>query len=207
MADERHDPSPAALPGEVLVERARDGDVEALDALLRRVHPQLDSRARSSLGSWLAGRTGASDILQDALVEVLRGIGAFRGTTEAEFVVWVQRIVDRTALMDNRGRRAAKRREPSRVSGLRDLARVLERPEPTPSTVLRDAECVAAFEQALSSLTLDQRLAFEQVMLERRPIHEVAADLHRSVDALHALLGRARARLVIRLSQLGALDG
>lgn len=186
--------------------RARQGDADALDRILRRVLPRLDRRTREQLGPWLAGRMGTSDLVQDALVEVVRSITKFEGHTEAAFVAWLDRIVDRAALQQYRRLRADRRRVPSDPAGLRRLASAILPLPATPSADARQAEFIAICEAALAELSIDQRLALIGVVFENRPVAEVAVELGRSPDALHALLGRARARLAVRLQQLGAYD-
>lgn len=198
---ERSSPVPPFLDE---LQRARRGDADALDRLVRRVLPQLDRRSREELGPWLAGRLGASDLVQDALVEVVRGITKFEGDTEAAFVAWVDKIVERAALQQHRKLRADRRRAPTQPDELQRLAAVLQPAPSPPSAVARQAEFTTLLETALSELTIDQRLALTRVVFEQQPVAQVAAELGRSTDALHTLLGRARARLALRLEQLGA---
>lgn len=189
-----------------LLDRARAGSPEALDTALREILPSLDRRASDLLGGWLAGRVGASDVLQEALVEVVRSIGNFGGTTRPEFATWVHRIVDRAALRVHRYLTAKKRRPPSSPSGLEALAATLRPNVATPSGEARASEFEDLCRKAIAELTIDQRLVVERVLLAGDDIDDVASDFGRTPDATRALLARARARLALRLERLGVFD-
>lgn len=192
---------------EALLDRARTGDGVALDTALREVLPSLDRQARDLLGSWLGGRVGASDVLQEAMVEVVRSIHGFAGTTRGEFVTWLHRIVDRAALRVHRHLSAQKRRPPSTPSGIASLVEAVRPRElATPSGDARAAELEELCAEALRELTVDQRLVAERVLLSGASTEDVARELERTPDAVRALLARARARLALRLEKLGAFD-
>jgi len=45
------------------------------------------------MASWLKAKVDASDLVQQTLLEAHRGLENFRGTTEAEWLGWLRRIV------------------------------------------------------------------------------------------------------------------
>src|SRR5262249_19035407 len=49
--------------------------------------------ARLQIGRRLQGKVDASDIVQEAFLEAHRHFGQFRGTTEAELVIWLRQIL------------------------------------------------------------------------------------------------------------------
>lgn len=154
------------------------------------------------LGQWLRARTRQSDVLQDALLEVVKHFGEFAGTTESSFVHWIERIVESSAQRQQRYFAASKRSPAGGSPTAADPATV-PISSPTPSAVAVTAESLAAYQRALGELTDDQRHAIEQVVLAGRAVADVAKQLDRTPAALHALLGRARAALAVRLEREG----
>lgn len=100
MNDERR---PSDDGDAVLVARARDGDMSALDTLVSRHHAVL---FRVALGV-LKDEDQAADAVQDALLKAFRSLERFRG--ESRFRTWLLSIV----LNEARGelRRRGRRRE------------------------------------------------------------------------------------------------
>src|SRR5919206_3876885 len=78
------------LSDAVLVVRARDGDREALRALVERHAPAVRRLAAFAL----PGRQDAEDAAQDALAKLCVRIGQFRG--EARFTTWLYSLVANT---------------------------------------------------------------------------------------------------------------
>ena len=182
-----------------LLERVRQGDGEALGIAWERIEGASSRRASRNLGPGLRGKANASDILQDAFLEVLRTASSFRGDTMAEFASWVGQIIESCARQRHRSLRAAKRHAPSSPSGLRALFEA-RRPAPaSPSAPVRATEDRTRFEDALAALGADQRAVVEALAIEGRPVDEVARDLGRSPAAIYSLLARARAALALRL--------
>ncbi|HEX6309123.1 MAG TPA: RNA polymerase sigma factor [Longimicrobiales bacterium] len=86
-----------------LVARARDGDRDAQDRLLRRYLPEVHALTRRLLHD----PELAADAAQDALVNALTGLSGFRG--DASFRTWILRIAANAA--HSAGRRRGRRRE------------------------------------------------------------------------------------------------
>ncbi len=94
-----------------LVAAARDGDRDALDALLRRHYDRLYAVCRRMTGT----DADALDATQDALIAIVRGLPRFRAG--ARFSTWAYRVATNACLDELRRRR--RRPEP----GLPDLDR------------------------------------------------------------------------------------
>jgi RNA polymerase sigma factor (sigma-70 family) len=69
-----------------LLERARNGDLRALDAVLHAIQPGVYNLAVRMLGN----REDARDATQEILLKVTTHLGSFRG--EAAFSTWVYRV-------------------------------------------------------------------------------------------------------------------
>jgi RNA polymerase sigma-70 factor (ECF subfamily) len=83
----------SAAEFERLLDSARRGETAAQGDLLGRYRNYLALLARLSLARELRAKIDDSDIVQDVLPRAHQGIGQFRGTTEAEMVVWLRRIL------------------------------------------------------------------------------------------------------------------
>jgi RNA polymerase sigma-70 factor (ECF subfamily) len=93
------------LSDPVLVTRAKDGDRDALGALVARHQPKVERLARHMLRD----PDDASDAAQEALAKVCVRVRQFRG--ESEFTTWLHRLVVNTC-RDVAARQRARRCEP-----------------------------------------------------------------------------------------------
>ena len=93
------------LSDPVLVQRAKDGDRQALEALLARHAPKVERLARQVLRD----PDDASDAAQEALAKVCVRLKQFRGGSQ--FSTWLHRLVVNTCL-DAAERRKARVHEP-----------------------------------------------------------------------------------------------
>jgi len=131
---------------DVLIARAKSGDLEALEALYRAFETPVYNLARRILRS----PEDSEDVLQETFLEVVRSIGSFRG--EGHLWGWIRQIAASKALMRIRRRQvrneetfdeefagsSAQPSVPSRV----DLERALENLSETSRAVvwLHDVE-------------------------------------------------------------------
>jgi RNA polymerase sigma-70 factor (ECF subfamily) len=76
-----------------LMAQARAGQAEALGELCALYRNYLRMVVRTGLGPRLRERVELSDVVQEALVEVVRQFPAFTGQTEAALVGWLRRLV------------------------------------------------------------------------------------------------------------------
>lgn len=93
------------LSDPILVQRAKDGDQQALEALLTRHAPKVEQLARRVLRD----PDDASDAAQEALAKVCVRLKQFRGGSQ--FSTWLHRLVINTCL-DAVERRKARVHEP-----------------------------------------------------------------------------------------------
>jgi RNA polymerase sigma-70 factor, ECF subfamily len=93
------------LSDPILVTRAKDGDAEALSALIARHQAKVERLARHILRD----PEDASDAAQEALAKVCARLAQYRGG--AQFSTWLHRLVVNTCL-DAAERRKARTHEP-----------------------------------------------------------------------------------------------
>jgi RNA polymerase sigma-70 factor (ECF subfamily) len=76
-----------------LMAKARAGETEALGELCALYRNYLRMVVRTGLGPRLRERVELSDVVQEALVEVIRQFPQFTGQNEAALVGWLRRLV------------------------------------------------------------------------------------------------------------------
>jgi RNA polymerase sigma-70 factor (ECF subfamily) len=170
------------LSDAVLVVRARDGDREALGALVERHAPAVRRLAAFAL----ADPQDAEDAAQEALAKLCIRIGQFRG--EARFTTWLYSLVANTCrdLGERQRRRHHQPLEAAAEPGGHD--------EPQDLALQRDLR--RALAAHLAGLSADQR----QVMVMKDVLglsyEEIGAALDMPVGTVkcHAHRGRARLR-------------
>jgi RNA polymerase sigma-70 factor, ECF subfamily len=174
-----------------LVRRATSGDKRALDVLVERHSPRVDRLAAQILGDLEEAR----DAAQESLVKLCTRLKQFRG--EAQFATWLHRLVVNTC-RDRLARQRVRRTEPLPL----DDRPAGDESDPSRAAVLTDLRRDLA--DALSRLSPTQRLAFvlrDSVGLSYEEISRVASI---PVGTAKCYVHRARARLKVRLEELGA---
>jgi RNA polymerase sigma-70 factor, ECF subfamily len=90
---------------------AQAGDSEALGRVLEIYRRYLLWVARRSIDPDLSAKGGPSDLVQDTLLEAYRDFADFRGTSEADFLSWLRRLLlNNVANFTRNFRDTAKRR-------------------------------------------------------------------------------------------------
>lgn len=182
--------------------RARAGDRDALDSLLRRVEDRCLLQAGTRLGPGLAARIRRSDVVQNAWLDVLRSLNTFHGDNEGSFNAWVDTVIEHGLRRLDRFYRAQRRTPPDQTGEVRKLVEARERPQATPSTIASRCEDLALAAEALERLQDDQREVIRLSVMEGRPHKEVAEKMGRTEAATRMLLSRARAALTVEVERL-----
>src|SRR3954452_25571325 len=78
---------------QALLNQARSGNEAALGQLLESYSRYLTLLARVQIGRRLQGKVDAGDVVQEVFLEAHRQIQQFRGTSEAELVSWLRKIL------------------------------------------------------------------------------------------------------------------
>ncbi len=162
-----------------LVARAREGDLDAFDALVREHGPAVYRVAVRMLGE----PEDAEDAAQDAFLQAWRGLRSFRG--QSAFSTWMYRIVTNRCLDELARRRATEPLEESAPS---------ERPGPEQVVVARSE--FAVLRKAVEDLTPEQRAVLVLREFEGCTYEEIAEVCDISVSAVKSRLHRARAEVL-----------
>jgi len=182
-----------ADPGEeILVDRARMGDMTACAALMRRYNQRLYRVIRSVL------KTGSDveDTMQDTYLAALRNLDRFEG--RAPFGTWLLKIATNTALARMRQRMRVVQLDD--LPDLDDLDSTLDRnggAARTPEQDVSSSEIMAIVEAAIDRLPYDYRQVFTLRTIEGLDTTETANVLGLGEDAVRQRLHRAREMLQV----------
>jgi RNA polymerase sigma-70 factor, ECF subfamily len=87
---------PDAHEFQPLLDRARQGDLQALGQLLQWYANYLTILATSQLDRRIRRRVSPSDVVQEVLLAAHRDFGDFRGNSQPELLMWIRRILINT---------------------------------------------------------------------------------------------------------------
>jgi RNA polymerase sigma-70 factor (ECF subfamily) len=188
---------------EVLLEQARQGDGTAAGRLLEHYSTYLTLLARVQIGRRLQGKVDPGDIVQETFLEAHRQIHRFRGTSEAELLAWLRRILAGQVAQLLRRYFGTKGRD---IKLERELGVQLDQSSQmmdggfiatlsTPSQHASGREQAVLLAEALERLSVDHREVIVLRHLEALSFPEVAARMGRSEDSVQKLWVRALTNL------------
>jgi RNA polymerase sigma-70 factor, ECF subfamily len=187
----------------ILLQQARAGIEGALGQLLESYSRYLTLLARVQIGRRIQGKVDAADVVQETFLEVHRQFPNFRGTTEAELVSWLRKILAGQLALVLRRYVGTKGRD---VRLEMDLAAQLDQSadaldaalaasQSTPSQHVSKREQAVLLADALAALPVDYREVIILRHLEALPFAEVAQRMSRSEDSVQKLWVRSLAAL------------
>ncbi|MCA9243352.1 MAG: sigma-70 family RNA polymerase sigma factor [Phycisphaerales bacterium] len=196
------------MTNDELLQKAQAGDELSLQKLLARWQRRLLTRVERRLPARLAGAVSPEDILQDAFVDVFRGIARFQDNGESAFYRWLVTIVDNRLIDTIRALQAAKRggewaRLTETESQAIPLVEMLEVNSRTPSRSIARREAVGAVIQALDEIAPDYREALQLRFVEGLNVSETAQRLGRTEWAVHKLCRRGLDQLRVAMGDAG----
>jgi len=183
-------------------------DAPVVEALLDQEHPEHAVLWRDwmrkvqqilfSSGSDSSDPSDAiNDFVQDALIDLYRGLGRF--TYRSRFATWAYTVVSRSGIRHHRSLQAQKRvllREARSLDELANSGIALHDPHSSPERVVLGSVLRQQIDQVLAQQD-DQRLVMiMKLWLDRGDtLREIGGELHLSVTRVHMLLEQARALL------------
>jgi len=186
-----------------LLDLARAGDGSALGVLLERYRNYLSLLARVQIGRKMQGKLDVADLVQETFLDVHRGIGQFRGGSEAQFLAWLRQIL--VGILANQVRRyfGTKRRDIRLERQLQDdlersssaLGAELIAAQSSPSAQASRREQAVLLADAIGELPEDYREVIILRQLEGMSFPQVAETMGRTEDSVKNLWARALARL------------
>ena len=150
-------------PGELeLIRRAGEGDTAGLEGLLERYRPRLRRMIRLRLDRRLQGRVDPSDVIQEAYVEVSRGLAAYLRDPSLPFFLWLRLVTGQKLALAHRRHLGAQARDAGREVSLyrgalpeatsAALAAQLIGKQTSPSQAAARAELKIRLQEALNSM-------------------------------------------------------
>ena len=180
----------------LLVEQARNGDMQAKSDLATHVQSYLTMMADRKLNDTLRPNINPSDIVQHTLIRMVNGIEDFRGSTRAEFFGWLNTIVQNESPRANRYFRSQKRD----ISRQRSIAQpdsgsffFLEPSDdsPTPQTNALSQERIELLHTLLDKLDSEYAEVIRLRNLEQLSFREIGEKMNRTEGAASKLWNRA----------------
>lgn len=181
---------------DVIVAQAARGCGATRDELMETYRPYLRLVAGRRLPRIVQQRVDASDIVQQTLIDAVRGLPDFRGHTEPEFTAWMMRLLERNLLMSVRNNTLAKRdvrleQNWTDASGSAVLMwQAIADDGSSPMSSMFRGEAALQLAAALGKLPDDQRTAVALRYIEQRPLQAIADEMGRTVGSIAGLIRR-----------------
>lgn len=179
---------------------ARAGDRRALERLTEACRPFLLKIANDDLNSGLRVKSGASDLVQEALFEGQQAFVRFLGNSEGELLIWLRHILRNNLIDEARKYREGSGRDIGKERSLNgehgaSLQRKLQTGQKTPLEDLVGLEKQATLDHCLGRLPEEYRRAIELRHLNEKTFAQIGEALGKSADAARKVWFRALARL------------
>lgn len=181
-------PVSEALTDEILIERSKNGDLEAFELLVRRYESKVYTIAYRFLGN----HADASDLAQETFLRLYQALPGFRG--ESSFMTWLYRV---TA---NACRDEIRRRHKHQLVSLDagDGTGGIQNVHHAGGCILSPEEAVERKEfnevvqQCLNNLSEEHRLVLVMREIQGMSYEEIASVLQCSLGTVKSRLSRAR---------------
>jgi RNA polymerase sigma-70 factor (ECF subfamily) len=190
-----------------IVERLRSGDESALAEFVEANRPALMAFLASRIGSHLAKKTEADDVLQDAVMEALRTLDK-APLDSWDPLHWLFQICERKIIDAHRRYFESQKRDAAKEAALPDtseagggLANLLAASMTTPSAAFSRDQRQLRMLAALDTLPEDQREALRLRYLVGLPSKEIAQKLGKTDGAVRVMLSRSLAKLQEMLAE------
>lgn len=178
-----------------LIARYLAGDVKAFELLVVRHARFAGAVATAVVGDYDA----AKDVVQEAFVKVLEGLGAV--DDPARFKGWLRNVVRTTALDHLRRRKVTGRAAEALPGQDEEGGPPLAAPDVTPDDLLERDELRALVRDEVALLPESQREVVLLKYLDGRSYEEIAELTGLTVNTIESRLFRARATLRRRLAE------
>ncbi|MCG0240062.1 MAG: sigma-70 family RNA polymerase sigma factor [Firmicutes bacterium] len=180
-----------------LVERARQGDVDAFEALIIQYERKVYNLAYRLTGN----PEDASDLAQEAFVRVYQSLGDFRG--DSSFATWLYRIVA------NACRDELRRRQRQRTVSLEvtvenedgEMVRQYADEGEGPDQTLERVELQRLVRETLATLDEDHRQILILRDFQDLSYQDIADLLNLSLGTVKSRINRARHALKVKLAR------
>ena len=186
-----------------LVILAKEGNEPALNQLCNVYGERVRRIIRLRMGREIRPRLDSMDLVQDALLLALSGLGNFTYKNEGDFLRWLSRITQ-NALRDNLDKLYTNKRDirkevrlenygPTTGSGFVGTPGAIE--ATTPSVIMSKKEDLDKLEKAIDELKPDYKEVIVLSKIDGLSYKEIGDRLGKSIDSVGHLLSRAMVAL------------
>ncbi|MEZ6135015.1 MAG: sigma-70 family RNA polymerase sigma factor [Pirellulaceae bacterium] len=176
-----------------LIALARGGDRDALGVLIDRYRNYLLLIANEEMDATLQGKLGASDVVQQSMLQAQQKFTQFRGASEQEWQGWLRKILQNGVRKAQRSYATGKRNRKIEISLQQESAirRGLMDANLTPASDAINREKSARVHEALNRLSNDHRVVIRLRSFDLLEFEEIGSRMDRSAEACRKLWGRA----------------
>ena len=193
-----------------LVAQAQEGDQSALNHLYRVYGERVLWMVRFRMSKELRSKLESMDVVQDTLLQALRGLEGFTYKNEGDFVRWLSKIAEnelrgslRKLHADKRDIRKETPQQDDATTSRDDRARVFEPARnTTPSVILSKKEELDKLEKAIDKLKPEYREVIIWAKIDGLSYNEMGQRLGKSDEAVRKLVSRAMAELTIAFKRI-----
>jgi RNA polymerase sigma-70 factor (ECF subfamily) len=175
-----------------LLEKAKDGDADALSQALERNRRRLTVLVHFKLGPRARQLSDAEEVVQEVYLRAFRAIGRFTSESPGSLLRWLSAIAD--GVIADRARYQGREKRAGEEVPFRSASNPLG-PEPldsrTPSRLLAQQEAVERLLRRLDALPEEYRRAILMAKIEGLSTAEMAERLGKSREAVALLVYRA----------------
>lgn len=193
-----------------LVALAQAGDESAVNRLYEVYGERILWMVRMRMNKELRSALESMDIVQDTLVNALRGLGGFTYKNEGDFVRWLSKIAENELRGSLRKLHADKRDIRRVVRFDSDTSATAGRdagiPAPvgytTPSVIMSKRDDLARLEKAIGDLKPEYRQVIVLIKIDGLSYNEMGKKLGKTDDAVRKLVSRAMAELTVAFKRM-----
>jgi len=166
-----------AVDWQMLIRKAQDGDDEALGQMVSQVYQYLIHIVRCEQSLGFQSKFGASDIVQQSMIEAHQSIQKFKGRSEVELRSWLKRIVLNNLIDSTRKFRSTESRDVTREVPIEALSKPLINRSHSPSWLMKRRESDESLLLALHRLPDQQRHVIEARHRHGHSYKQIAAEI------------------------------
>lgn len=173
---------------EDLVNRSKNGDVDAFEELVTRYERKIYTIAYRMMGNY----DDANDLTQEAFLRAFQAIKNFRG--EASFLTWMCRIATNVCRDELRKRYRVQIESLDETITLNDgeIAKQIPASDPGPADLYEQKEFQEKIQEMINTLSPDFRLALVLRDIQGLSYEEIAQQLDCSLGTVKSRINRAR---------------
>lgn len=187
------------LSDEVLVQRSKQGDLDAFNELVLRYESKVYSMAYRFMGN----HADAGDLAQETFIRLYQALGGFRG--DSSFSTWLYRIAA------NACRDELRKRQRRRNVSMEELIESSPANTPvagneySPEETVQRREVQRQVQDCLNELSEDHRLILVMREIQGLSYEEIAGVLQCSLGTVKSRISRARNALKDKMKRKGEL--